>query len=139
MAQFSVGIFYPLNPDEGFVDTDFGFPTPWSPDTNMGGGFQPSAKLAVTAPPTQWNDSNMIWDPAPSAASTNGSNLSPDSSLTTSISAPPLPTPPLAAPASTPLGPNARHQCTYPRCTKTFKRDYERIRYEASLHCTNRR
>jgi hypothetical protein len=51
------------------------------------------------------------------AAPSTGSSESPPSNLN-----------PLAA-TSTP-----RHQCTYPPCTKTFKRDYERVRHGNSMH-----
>jgi hypothetical protein len=52
-----------------------------------------------------------------SAAPPTGGSESPPSTL----NLPP-------APAS------ARIPCTYPPCTKTFKRDYERIRHENSMH-----
>jgi hypothetical protein len=122
-------IFQPLNPDEGFVDTGFGFPTPWSPDTSMEGHFQSGVGSAVTAPSTQWNGSNVPFDLTLSSPSMNDSNLSPIASTSA---------PPPAAPAPNPRQPNASIPCTNPTCTRTFKRHFERIRHEASVHRTNR-
>jgi len=130
------GTYQPLNNDGGFLDEHFGVSMPWSPDTSMGGYFQQGVGSTTAPPPTQWNASNMIWDPSPPATSMNECKSSPNQVLPAHTSAPP---PPPAAPTSTPRGPNARHQCTHSPCTKTFKRDYERIRHEASVHRINRR
>jgi hypothetical protein len=118
-----------LNPDGGFVDTGFGFPTSWTPNTSVDGNFQSNIASNDAASSSQGHNDNMIWDLSPPAASVNQSNLSPDSSLAASTSAPPPPPPPAAATAS-----DTRIPCTYPPCTKNFKRDYERIRYENSMH-----
>jgi hypothetical protein len=47
-------------------------------------------------------------------------------------------TPTAAAPAPNPRQPNTRIPCTNPTCTRIFKRHFERIRHEASVHRTNR-
>ena len=127
------GAFQPSNADGGFVDTDFGLSMPWSPATSMEGDFQQGVGSNVAAASTQWHDDNMTWDPAPSTAPSTAS-----SSQQTPSPNPPLPThlpgPSPQAPAPTRQRPNARIACTYPPCTKTFRRDYERIRHENSKH-----
>jgi hypothetical protein len=97
----------------------------WSPDTSMEGNFQHGSISDVTTPSTLWYDGNMPFDPTLSTTSMNESNLSP----TASTSAPSA-----AAPAPIPRQPNARISCTNPTCTRTFKRHFERIRHEASVH-----
>jgi hypothetical protein len=121
--------FQPLNDDGGFLENHLGVSMPWSPDTSMEGGFQHGIISDVTTPSTPSYDSNMPFDPTFSTTSMNESDLSP----TASASAPSA-----AAPAPNPRQPNARISCTNPACTQTFKRHFERIRHEASVHRINR-
>jgi hypothetical protein len=116
--------FRPLHLDDGFVDNDFEMSMPWSPDTIMVGDFQGDVGSNVVASSNPWLDGNVSFGPALSSLSMNEFNLSP----TASTSAP-------AVAASTP---NTRIPCTNPTCTRTFKRHFERIRHEASVHRTNR-
>ncbi|KAH8772418.1 hypothetical protein F5882DRAFT_520814 [Hyaloscypha sp. PMI_1271] len=125
----STGNFQPLN-SGSFVDNDFGLSFSSSSDTSTDENFKQGVGSYVPAPSTPWYDNNISWDPTLSTASTAQQNLNPTPTLTTNITEPA----PSTAPASTPRRLDARFPCTHPPCTKTFKRDYECIRHENSLH-----
>jgi hypothetical protein len=126
------GDLQPLTTDGGFLAAGFGFPTSWTPNDPMDANFQSNIASTSAASSSQGHNGNMIWDPAPSTASTSQQAPNPNSPLPASTSAPPPPQAP--ASISTSRGLTPRHQCTYPSCTKAFKRDSERIRHENSMH-----
>jgi hypothetical protein len=128
------GNFRPFNRGS-FLYNDFRLSFSSTLDTSTEEIFQQGVGWNINPPLFQRNDGNIIWDPPFSTTSIAQQNPSPNPSLAINISGPLPPT----APISPPHRPNTRFPCTYPSCTKTFKRDYERIRHEASLHRTNRR
>jgi hypothetical protein len=105
------GDLQPLATDGGFVDTGFGFPTPWMLHNSMDGNFQSSIASNDAASSSQGHNDNLIWDPSPPAASMNDSSSTPIPALpdSTSVTPPPQSAVPAQLASSTP-----RHQCAYP-------------------------
>jgi hypothetical protein len=131
------GAFRPSNVDGGFMDAGVGLPMPWPINTNVEGYFQQGVGSNVVAPSTQWDDGNMIWQPALATASPSQQNPGPNQALPANLPGPQPPAPAPALAATNTAGPTPRVQCTM--CTRVFKRDFERTRHEASVHGINRR